>query len=273
LVLVVAALGIVAFVAAKVADRIGGDDSTPVETAAGRTFEITIPEGLDRRQIADVAKEAGVKGDYEAASKRASGFDPGRYGAENPDSLEGFLFPATYELRRNSKAEALVSRQLDAFRDRIRGIDMGYAESKNLTEYDVVIIASMIEREVQVPEERPLVAAVIYNRLAAGMNLAIDATIRYEDGNYDEQLTRSRLDEDTPYNTRLNPGLPPGPIGNPGEASLKAAAKPAKENYLYYVIKPGTCNEHFFTASEDEFRAAADEYQAALEEEGGAPGC
>ena len=131
----------------------------------------------------------------------------------------------------------------------------------------------MIEREVQVPEERPLVAAVIYNRLAAGMNLAIDATIRYEDGNYDEQLTRSRLDEDTPYNTRLNPGLPPGPIGNPGEASLKAAAKPAKENYLYYVIKPGTCNEHFFTASEDEFRAAADEYQAALEEEGGAPGC
>ena len=108
----------------------------------------------------------------------------------------------------------------------------------------------MIEREIQVPEERRLAAAVIYNRLAAGDTLGIDATIRYEDGNYDEQLTESRLAEDTPYNTRVNPGLPPTPIGNPGLASIEAAANPAKSDAYYFVVKPGTCGEHVFVETE-----------------------
>jgi hypothetical protein len=271
LLLGLAALGLITFAVVTVADRIGEEDSAPVETAAGKTFDVTIPEGFDRRQIADVAKEAGVKGDYLAASKSAKGFDPARYGAENPESLEGFLFPATYELRRNSKADALVSRQLDAFRDRFRGIDRSYAESKNLTDYEVVIIASMIEREVQVPEERPLVAAVIYNRLAADMDLEIDATVRFATGNFDSPVTESELQSDSPYNTYQHPGLPPGPIGNPGEDSLKAAAKPANEDYLYYVIKPGTCGEHVFTSSEAEFLTAVEEYRQAQAEAGGSP--
>jgi YceG-like family len=271
LALAIVALGVVAYGVVKVADRLGGDDAAPVEPASGKTSDITIPEGLDREQIAETVKEAGVRGDYVRASKNFKGFDPGKYGAENPASLEGFLFPATYELPRKAKVDDLVSRQLDAFQDRFRGIDMGYAESKNLTEYDVVIIASMIEREVQVPEERPLVAAVIYNRLAAEMELQIDATVRFATGNFDSPVTESELASDSPYNTYENAGLPPGPIGNPGEDSLKAAANPANEDYLYYVIKPGTCGEHVFTADEAEFQAAVDAYRQAQAEAGGSP--
>ena len=137
--------------------------------------------------------------------------------------------------------------------------------------YEVVNVASMIEREIQVPEERELAASVIYNRLDAGNPLGIDATIRFEDQNYTEPLVESRLNEPTPYNTRINPGLPPGPIGNPGLASLEAAANPAETDYFYYVIKPGTCNEHTFVETEEEFAAAEAEYQAALEAEGGSP--
>ena len=127
---------------------------------------MTIPEGYDRHQIAALAKEAGLKGDYERASRSFKGFDPGKYGAEDPPNLEGFLFPATYELPKNGTVKDLISRQLEqGFEANIKRVDMSYAESKNLNVYDVLKIASMVEREVQVPEERPLVAEVIYNRL------------------------------------------------------------------------------------------------------------
>ena len=148
---------------------------------------------------------------------------------------------------------------------------MDYARSKNLTPYDVLIIASMIDREVQVPSERKLVAEVIYNRLEVGEPLYIDATIRYATGNYDKPLTQSELETDSPYNTRLNAGLPPGPIGNPGLDAIEAAADPGRGNNRFFVVKPGTCGEHFFTGSEQEFNAAADRYQRALEREGGSP--
>jgi YceG-like family len=265
-----AGIAILAFGVVKVADRLGGSDD-PAPAAAPKLGTITIPEGLDREQIAETVKEAGIGGNYVKETQSFKGFDPGRYGAENPESLEGFLFPATYELPRKAKVNHLISRQLDAFRDNISTIDFGYASARNLTKYDVVIIASMIEREVQVPEERPLVAAVIYNRLAAGMDLQIDATVRFASGNYDSPVTESELNSDSPYNTYTNSGLPPGPIGNPGLDSLKAAAKPAKEDYLYYVIEPGTCNEHFFTANEAEFNQAVEEYRQAQAEAGGSP--
>ena len=122
-----------------------------------------------------------------------------------------------------------MQKQLEAFEQNIAQVDLSYAKSKKLNTYDVVKIASMIEREVQVPEERGNVSSVIYNRLAAGQPLGIDATIRFEDSNYDEQLLESRLAEDTPYNTRINTGLPPGPIGSPGLDSLEAAANPADD--------------------------------------------
>jgi UPF0755 protein len=267
-----AALVFVAFVVVVAAQRLGGEDPPPAPPPKERkTISVTIPEGYSRDQMAAVAKDAGLEGDYMKATESFNGFDPGRYGAKDPQNLEGFLFPATYEVFKNGDVDDLVERQLDAFQQNFEQVDLSYAESKNLSPYDVIKIASMVEREVQVPDERADVSSVIYNRLAADMPLGIDATIRFEDSNYDEQLLESRLNEDTPYNTRTNTGLPPGPIGSPGLDSLEAAANPADTDYLYFVIEPGTCGEHVFAETEEDFFAAEAEYQAALQAEGGSP--
>ena len=139
-------------------------------------------------------------------------------------------------------------------------MNLRYARSKNLTPYDVLIIASMIEKETVAPEERRLVAAVIYNRLRNGMPLGIDATIRYgRNVPGTEPLKVSDLESDDPYNTRNRLGLPPTPISNPGLASMKAAARPADVDYLFFVRKPDGVH-HFFTASEDEFFQKKCEY-------------
>jgi uncharacterized YceG family protein len=245
-------------------DRLTGEAEGPAR--------LTIPEGYSRDQIAQLASESGVTGDYLAASEQPpKGFDPAKYGSKT-DDLEGFLFPATYDLGAHPSADQLVQQQLAAFRDNVAGVDFSYAKKKNLTVYDILIIASMIEREAspQVPAERAKVAAVIYNRLSQGIPLGIDATTRYETKNYDQPIEQATFDKDTPYNTRTNQGLTPTPIGNPGLAAIKAAANPAKVDYIYYVAQPGTC-EHFFTASEAEFEKKAQEYQDALNAKGSSP--
>jgi len=127
----------------------------------------------------------------------------------------------------------------------------------------------MVEREVAVARERPLVAAVIYNRLSAGMNLGIDATLRFALDNWTQPLKVSELNSDTPYNTRNHAGLPPGPIGNPGLASIEAAAHPARVPYLFYVVKPGTCGEHAFSATDAQFQQDVARYNEAREAAGG----
>ncbi len=173
-----------------------------------------------------------------------------------PGALEGFLFPALYEFTQESTAKELVSSQLTTFRQRFAKVSLAHARSKNLTPYDILIIASMIEKETAVASERKLVAAVIYNRLHNRMPLGIDATIRYGLGIPGTQsLTKKALASDSPYNTRLRTGLPPTPIANPGLASIQAAAHPAKVDYLYYVRKPKS-KRHFFTADEHEFLRA-----------------
>jgi uncharacterized YceG family protein len=230
---------------------------------------VTIPEGYSRAQAAPLAEEAGLSGSYLEASVRSKYLDPAEYGGKNAKNLEGFLFPDTFELKPGAPVADLVQLQLQDFKRRIRGVDMRYARSKNLTVYDVVTIASMIEREAMVEKERPLVAAVIYNRLHDGMPLGIDATVRFATGNYERPLTESELATDSAYNTRLNPGLPPGPIGSPGLASIEAAAHPAKVDYLYYVVKPGTCGEHSFSSSAAEFEADVARYEQAREAAGG----
>jgi UPF0755 protein len=142
-----------------------------------------------------------------------------------------------------------VHDQLETFAEKWAQVNLRYARSKNLTPYDVLIIASMVEKEARARTERSLVAAVIYNRLHARMRLEIDATIRYGlDVPGTESLHESQLHDPTPYNTRLHAGLPPTPIANPGLASIQAAAHPAKVDYLFYVRKPDKVH-HFFTAS------------------------
>ncbi|HEX7058699.1 MAG TPA: endolytic transglycosylase MltG [Solirubrobacterales bacterium] len=218
-----------------------------------RTTTVTIPEGYDRAQTAKLARQEGLRGDYMEASK----------------GHEGFLFPDTFELNRHAPVSDLIALQLQDFKRRVRGVDLSYAKSKNLTLYDVVTIASMVEREAQLDSERKLIAAVIYNRLRQGIPLGIDATIRFAVGNYDQPLSVSELATDSPYNTRTNAGLPPGPIGSPGLASIEAAAHPANVDYLYYVVKPEACGEHSFSSTDAEFQVDVARYNAARAAAGG----
>jgi UPF0755 protein len=228
---------------------------------------VTIPEGRSRREIAPLVK--GLDGSYLRATRRSPILDPRDYRAPRGRSLEGFLFPATYELKKGQPVSRLVERQLEAFKRNFDEVDLRYARSKNLTPYDVLIIASMVEREAQVARERPLVASVIYNRLRHGMPLGIDATIRYALNQWNRPLRQSQLATSSRYNTRTNPGLPPGPIGNPGLASIRAAAHPAKSGYLFYVVKPGTCGEHSFSSTEAQFQKDVARYNAARKRRGG----
>jgi UPF0755 protein len=175
-------------------------------------------------------------------------------------SIEGFLFPSLYEFTPATTASELIAGQLAAFERTWRTVDLRRARARNQDPYDVLTIASMVERETVVPEERKLVSAVIYNRLERGMQLGIDATIRYGLGiEGTRPLTRAHLRSSSPYNTRRFKGLPPTPIGNPGLASMRAAARPAAADYLYYVRKPNSVR-HFFTADEEEFCRKAREY-------------
>jgi UPF0755 protein len=234
-----------------------------------RTLTVTIPEGYTRSQAAQLVEEVGVPGDYTKATIKSKYLDPADYGGKGAKDLEGFLFPDTFELKPNAPVEDLVQLQLQDFKERIKGVDMRYAKSKNLTVYDVVTIASMVEEEAGVDSQRDLVAAVIYNRLRDGMPLGIDATIRFATGNYTEPLTESELAIDSPYNSRTNAGLPPGPIANPGLDSIEAAAHPAKTDHLFYVTTPGACGKLTFAETEAEFEAAVEEYNSAREAAGG----
>jgi cell division protein YceG involved in septum cleavage len=235
----------------------GHKDSAPEPTttvAAPKQFRETFPEGLTMREMARVAGRRSrlitPTGYLQAASRARLPAEFGR-----PPSAEGFLFPDTYFLFETDHAATLVDKQLENFRAKWGQVDMRYARSKNLTRYDVLIIASMIEKEVVVPKERRLVAAVIYNRLHERMPLGIDATLRYGLGiPPTKAITKRDLASDSPFNTRKLRGLPPTPIANPGLASMQAAAHPAKVDYLYFVRKPD-CRSHFFTASIDEFLA------------------
>ncbi|MGN6588508.1 MAG: endolytic transglycosylase MltG [Solirubrobacterales bacterium] len=234
-----------------------------------RTLTVTIPEGYSRPQAAQLVEEDGVSGSYTKATLKSKYLNPAKYGGRGAKNLEGFLFPDTFELKPNTPVADLVQMQLQDFKRRIKGVNMHYAKSKNLTIYDVLIIASMIEREVAAPSQRKLVASVIYNRLHEGMPLGIDSTIRFATGNYTKPLTESELATDSPYNTRTNAGLPPGPIDSPGQEAIEAAAHPAKTGYLFYVTTPGACGKLTFAKTEAEFEAAVTKYNSAREAAGG----
>jgi len=234
-----------------------------------RTLTVTIPEGYTRSQAAQLVEEDGVPGSYTKATVKSKYLNPARYGGKGAKDLEGFLFPDTFELKPNAPVGDLVQLQLQDFKRRIKGVDMKYAKSKNLTIYDVLIIASMVEREAGVTSQYDDVASVIYNRLHEGMPLGIDATIRFATGNYTKPLTESELAIDSPYNSRTNVGLPPGPIDSPGLKAIEAAAHPAKTDYLFYVTTPGACGKLTFAKTEAEFEAAVNKYNSAREAAGG----
>jgi uncharacterized YceG family protein len=242
--------------------------STPPPVVV-RTITLTIPEGYTRAQTAQVAKQEGLRGSYAKDSIHSKYLKPAKYGGKGAKNLEGFLFPDTFELEKHASTADLVQLQLEDFKRRIAGVKMSYARSKNLTTYDVLTIASMIEHEAGLESQRKLVAAVIYNRLHDGMPLGIDATTRFATGNYTRPLTESELAVESPYNTRTHTGLPPGPIDSPGLASIEAAAHPARVDYLYYVAEPGACNKLAFASTEAEFNADVERYNSARQAAGG----
>lgn len=240
--------------------------------------KVVIPEGYTRRQIADLVAEDALAGSYLAATKRSTVLDPAHYGAPaGTRDLEGFLFPATYELTAGAPVKRLVDEQLTAFRQRFVAADRRRARALKVTPYQLLTVASMIEREAQTDHDRPLIAAVIYNRLRKGIPLGIDATTYYavelQKGiaTYTGELTESQLKINSPYNTRTHKGLPPTPISNPGEASIKAAAHPARVRYLYYVAGADGCGEQAFSDTYAEFEKNVAGYQAAVKKNGGQP--
>jgi UPF0755 protein len=262
---VVAALVVVAVAVAAALPHLHHKRPPPVVLPPPpKPFRVVFPEGFTRAEMAErvvaVAKIAKRKrngrpvrlsgGAYLAATRRlvVPCFTPRRR-----TKVEGFLFPATYDFVTKTTSAQLVHDQVQTFCRTWHTLDLAYARAKNLTPYDVLTIASMVEKEAEAPSERPLIAAVIYNRLHARMPLGIDATLRYGlNIPPDKSITESQLASSNPYNSRKLLGLPPTPIANPGLASLRAAAHPAKVGYLYFVRKPDKVH-HFFTASASAF--------------------
>lgn len=233
-----------------------GSEAPAASDATEAPQKVLIREGLRREDIAALLdRQTHIPGATYLALTAPGARGRALAHTTRPASLEGFLFPATYVITPATTAQELVDMQLAAYRDHTAGIDYRYAAARNLTRYDVLVLASMIEREVAVPSERPIVASVMYNRLKAGMRLDIDATVQYALGSWKPQLTAADLRIDSPYNTRRFPGLPPGPISNPGADSIRAAAHPARTRYLYYVARNDGTGRHYFASTAAQFAA------------------
>ncbi len=228
-------------------------------TSATNTLQIKLPEGLTLAKMAAAVQASGLASgqEYTAAAGLAGhqeSFLQGRP-PDAPPTLEGYLFPDTYQLPPSVGARGLVQLQLDRF-GRIVGAGLSQeiqapaAGRPQLSLYQLVSAASIVEREVNRDPDRRIVCGIIYNRLQQGMPLQIDATVLYGLGRFGGQLTQADLAQDTPYNTYLHPGLPPGPIANPGQAALKACAEPQPSSYLFYFSDPGGVT-HYATTGDD----------------------
>jgi UPF0755 protein len=207
-----------------------------------KTFRFTTPEGFTVKQIgAKAADELGLEaGIFSEAGLADDRWSLPPYLPRDNLGAEGFLFPRSYEFVVGTRVtpKKLIRTMLAEFEEEVAGLPWQRADRLGRTRYEIVIIASMIEEETAVPEERALVSAVIYNRLEQGGPLGIDATLMYVDPNPEDGLTDADLAIDSPYNTRLYAGLPPTPISNPGAASIRAALEPADSDFLYYVLCP-----------------------------------
>jgi UPF0755 protein len=221
---------------------------------------MTVPEGFTVGQTAErVAEATNVTAEEFDAAAAGGDYQVSIIPAEKQGNLEGFLFPKTYELALDVSAREVVERMLSQFQIEVVDLDWTKAEDLGVTPYEVITIASLIEREAVLDDERPLVAAVIFNRLNAGMRLQIDATVQYALPQWKDVLTYEDLETPSPYNTYLNYGLPPTPICSPGKRSIVAALNPADVDYIYYVATGD--GGHFFTSDYNEFLEVKEEVQ------------
>lgn len=219
--------------------------------------KLVIPEGLNVDQTAARVEDLThiSAADFKAAVT-APAVRP-RFLPPQVNSLEGFLYPTTYFVEERETAASLVARFVSQFEKETSRLNLeSAAAAMGLTPYQILTIASLVEEEAKVDEERSKISAVIHNRLEKGMTLGIDATIQYAVGKYNaKDLTVSDLAVNSPYNTRLHQGLPPGPISSPRASSIKAALEPARNEDLYFVLTKD-CMHHQFSESYTEFLAA-----------------
>ncbi len=225
---------------------------------------VTIVPGRSRRQEQTVFASEGIKGNYMRATIRSRLLDPTLYGApRNTPTLEGFLWPDTYNLREPVRLGPLVADQLKRFKQEFARVHLGYAKSKNLTAYDVLKIASLISEEAMLKKDLPRAAAVIYNRLRLNMDLGLDSTVAYATGNYGT-LTEKDLHSRSRWNTTNRPGLPPTPIDSPDLQAINAAAHPAHISALYFINKVCGNGALRFTSSYHQFLHWSAEWDTAV---------
>lgn len=218
----------------------------------GKTIviKVAIPEGFTTREIAQLIEKKGL-GNNEIFIKLVKTPHLFNFSYEIPLTFDGYLFPDTYYLDRTLCEKDIIQKMLDRFQEIVKYNHI--IERSNEIKYsldNIINIASLIEKEAKVDSERPLISAVLHNRLKRGMALECDATIQFILGNPKKRLYYKDLLIDSPYNSYLYKGLPPRPICNPGLASIESALSPAKANYLFYVLKNDGLHHFSFKASE-----------------------
>jgi UPF0755 protein len=223
-------------------------------------YELAVPEGKNMFDIAAAVEQLGL---FPASAFLEAASDPALIRDLDPRArtLEGYLFPSTYRLSRHTTPERLCRIMTGKFREEWQGLET------HPNVHDTVTLASLVEREGKLREERPVIAAVFHNRLQIGMKLDCDSTTIYAallDRRYRGTIYRSDLDSDHPYNTYRHAGLPPGPIANPGIASLKAVLAPVETEALYFVLRPDGSGAHEFSKSIAAHEAATAKYRRGL---------
>ncbi len=232
----------------------------PVRHLDGDRFRLTIPEGMTIAQVAAMFDDpdAFITASADEALRRELGVEA--------TSLEGFLMPNTYFFDAEPKEKEVVERMAHQFEKEWEGLMEEFPGAVNFDKNTVVTVASLVEEEARVGEERAAVAAVIYNRLDKGMPLQMDSTLQFALGKYGQRLLNVDKEVDSPYNTYLNKGLPPGPISNPGVASLRAALQPANVNYLYFVSNADG-KTHTFSNTMAEHERAVQRYRREIRQQ------
>ena len=224
---------------------------------------VTIPEGYTVRQTARLLAEKGIVNEAEFMMEAETGTFAQSFVADlpsGPDRLEGFLFPETYDIPLDASSHDVIQIMLNHFEKVFTPEYSEMAATMGYSMREIIIIASMVERESVAAEDRPLVASVVYNRFAAGMPLQFDSTVQYVLGEQKDRLYYTDTGIDSPYNTYLNRGLPPGPICSPGADSIKATLYPADTDYLYFVVDPEGQGTHNFTNDYNEFLVYKQKY-------------
>lgn len=234
------------------------------------TLRFMVPEGYTLKQIADKFAETGNGTAEDFLNETQNGDFDFEYNDQMVDGekrYEGFLYPDTYEIYKNESAHGIIQRMLTRFEQVYdAAADETTVDTSKYSVFDLVTVASLIEREVKLDEERSLVASVIYNRLNKNMKLQMCSTVQYALGTPKARLMNSDLKIDSPYNTYQNAGLPAGPIASPGQASISAALHPANTDYLYFVLTSAGSGKHNFASTGDDFSSYREDYLASLTE-------